>query len=354
MKVIQVQTTGDLFDTTSPFEATVPLPTEVMKVEVHGKFSQRERKMFAFLLHAAWENLETTRVTKIRIDEIGRVFRECAGSKSNEWIASLIKGLAKIGISYQGLSSDGVGHLLSWVDVDTNRDYVEYEIPKGLDKLLLGPTQFGRIRTHFLLGLDGKYSVSLYQFLETKINMYQPIFECSVEELKDWLSVSGTSYSRWENFEPRILKSAVDEINNNPFSGKFTIKYEPIRGKRNKVTHVKFILEKDEKRKALDLMLKQKSKSESPTQKQTVTLGSYKMTSPFSKDEERKIATGLYSAFGVTSIKNLPLDTKEIGKQWRDFAEKKKEKLLNPVGAFIAFYKSKAKELGYHFTNKIK
>lgn len=355
MKEVSVKITGDLFDTMSPFEATVPLPTEVMKVQVYGKFSQRERKMFAFLLHAAWENLKTTRVTRIKISEINRMLKECTGSTGNDWVPALLEGLAKIRIKYQSSEGRGWGSLLSWVHIDEkDRDYVEYEIPKGLDRLLLNPTQFGRIRTHFLLGLNGKYSVSLYQFLETKINMYQPTFECSLEELRDWLSITKDEYQLWGHLESRVLRLAVDEINNNPFSGKFTIKYETIRGKRNKVTHVKFILEKDERRNALDLMLKQKSKSESPNQKQNHDPKHYKMTTPFTAEEKTKINKSLCSAFNVQSTNKLPLDAMVILNEWRDFAEKKKEKLINPVGAFIAFYKNKTKELGYNFANKNK
>ncbi len=68
-------------------EATVVISTDVMKIKVHGKFRQRERKLFVLLIHSAWNELRNETRHTIEVAKIRDVFREVAKVKNfDDWL----------------------------------------------------------------------------------------------------------------------------------------------------------------------------------------------------------------------------------------------------------------------------
>lgn len=94
-----------------------------------------------------------------------------------------------------------------------------------------------------VLVFKGKYAIRLYEILrsyttqeaiEKKIENEVML---SLEELRELLAIDG--YKDWRNFERRILKSAVDEINE--YSDKIHIDYDTYRTGR-KIDKINFII----------------------------------------------------------------------------------------------------------------
>ena len=236
--------TGELFDTESENNTpTIPVATEAMQItSIEGKYTQRHQKLFIILIHAIWDELESSKLMhEVSVEDVSRLFREITGSKNQEWIWDYCKQLQKIKITYESPKLESITSILGTVERHRDRGIVEFEVPAGMKKLLAEPNTFGRLRTHFLIGLNGKYSVSLYQYLETKINLQTPVIDCDLEELKGWLGVNNKSYSKWFNFETRVLKPAVKEVNENPIVGKFLVSYEPLKGQKRKIKAIRFL-----------------------------------------------------------------------------------------------------------------
>jgi hypothetical protein len=163
--------------------------------------------------------------------------------------------------------------------------------------------------------------------------------------LKGFLGVSG--YSHFSHFEGRVLSPAVREINENPFSGKFTVSYEALRGSRRKVRAIRFTLTKDATRRALDDKLQKTPKKKFGKKDVEPEQVEYQFSRPFTADEKTEMAQKLCEIYGVSPDK-LPLDTKFIAGEWRSWAEKKGEKINNQVAAFLPFYRKKALEQGFN------
>ena len=62
---------------------------------------------------------------------------------------------------------------------------------------LLDNKQFSRLRLHFMIGLSGKYSVSLYMLLEAAANRQRPVIELNIDALRDALSVPVDKLGEW-------------------------------------------------------------------------------------------------------------------------------------------------------------
>jgi len=57
--------TGNPWTPTPEDPATVPLPFPVIIVSVEGPYTERDRKLWAFLLHAVWDELGEVNVHEI-------------------------------------------------------------------------------------------------------------------------------------------------------------------------------------------------------------------------------------------------------------------------------------------------
>ena len=334
----KIQPTGNPLDLDDDQHCSVVLTTDTMKVKVEGKFRQRERKLFVLLIHSVWDELGTKSEYKVEADKIKRVFREVAGVKGfNNWLWEYLENLADIKITFEDARYRGVTRLLSKVIADKDTGSITFEIPKEVERGIKSPTQYARLDTYFLVGLKGKYSVSLYQLLESKINLNKlkphkkpneedRFFEIPVSELRDWLGL-GEQYKRWIDFKRFALVPAIEEINSNPLASTFTVRTEEVRGSRRKIKAIKFFLTKTPERLRLENSI-QVTKEAKRAARESFLIPPFRGTEVYA--EARKYAKGL--------------DIYQLENEWREFAKNKDEKIEYPEKAFIGFVKKRAEK----------
>jgi hypothetical protein len=73
---IAVKATGSPWETAGAISSTVPLPNDVLITKIEGPYTERDRKLWAFLVAAIWEDLGTIAIHEIRIAKINAVFEE--------------------------------------------------------------------------------------------------------------------------------------------------------------------------------------------------------------------------------------------------------------------------------------
>src|SRR5438128_3303099 len=78
--------TGDPWIPSPADPATVPVPLPVIIVSVDGPYTERDRKLWTFLLQAMWDDLDKNAIHELRVQEINRVFRELGGEYDSKWI----------------------------------------------------------------------------------------------------------------------------------------------------------------------------------------------------------------------------------------------------------------------------
>ena len=150
-------------------------------------------------------------------------------------------------------------HRSSWISVGDDVielsliGFPEYNEKSGRLKFLLNPRlkkyllELGNVYTQYelwnILSLKSKYSIRLYEIFRSYA--FQSFVKIELERLKGLLCAE--SYGRFADFERRVLKKSLDEIN------KLTdleVCYEPIRygkgkcGKGSKVVSIAFTIKK--------------------------------------------------------------------------------------------------------------
>lgn len=261
----QISATGSPWVVDSDDPATVPVPLQVVMVKVDGPYTERDRKLWTFLLHAVWDELGSVPVHDLPVSEINRVFRELGGDHNAAWIWESAKRLAKTTVEWEATVGDerllGVSSIFGAVLSKPARasGRLNFHFPPLLIPVIKQPHRFARLRVHFMMGLSGKYAVTLYELLEGFANRRDGLFECSLDELRQWLKVPEGKYADWKDLKKRVIAPAVDQINADPLAAGFSVTYEPLRDGRF-YTRLRFQLTKSKARAQGDAKIKQRVK----------------------------------------------------------------------------------------------
>jgi hypothetical protein len=74
--------TGDPWVPSPADPATVPVPLPVIIVSVEGPYTERDRKLWTFLLHAVWDELDASVIHEIPVQELNDHQLKAGGFKS--------------------------------------------------------------------------------------------------------------------------------------------------------------------------------------------------------------------------------------------------------------------------------
>jgi hypothetical protein len=319
--------------------ATVPLPLPLVIVKIQGPFTEKDRKLWTFLVHAVWDELETTRIHELSVYKINQVFRECGGDHNTKWIWESAKRLMRTIVEWEQLDGDeryqGIAVLLSYAFTHKQArqsGMLRFEFPAGIIPILKDPRRFARLRTHFLIGLSGKYAVTLYELLESVANKVNPILDVQLDILRMWLKVPEGKLKSWDHFNSRALSPAIEQINANPFGAGIAVEMQPIKRGRA-VDRVRFHVKKVDQRVAIEKAMQD---GISPT----VACQRVESTGPLFNPV--RLSTTDYEKAAASAP---GWDVYQLEREWREWIAKKGQP-EKPGAAFIAFCRKKCQREG--------
>ena len=316
--------TGDPWVPSPADPATVPVPLPVIIVSVNGPYTERDRKLWTFLLHAVWDQLDERAVHAIPVSEINSVFRELGGEHDSKWIwesaTRLTETIVKWHYTEGDTRYDGIAALFSAQISRNNRKegILRFQFPGLLIPIFKDPRRFSRLRTHFLIELSGKYAVTLYELLESVANKDVPELRATVDELRQWLKVPEGKLIRWQDLRRYVLEPAIKQVNDNPTGAGFQARMR-LEKESRAIRWVVFEVLKTKERQAIDARLKDHEKQLSlfDVHLRTVTY-----------DKAKALASGW-------DIYALEAEWKQWGSQQKDWPPK------NPDAAFLGFCKQR-------------
>jgi len=316
--------TGDPWVPSPADPATVPVPLPVIIVSVNGPYTERDRKLWTFLLHAVWDQLDERAVHAILVSEINSVFRELGGEHDSKWIwesaTRLTETIVKWHYTEGDTRYDGIAALFSAQISRNNRKegILRFQFPGLLIPIFKDPRRFSRLRTHFLIELSGKYAVTLYELLESVANKDVPELRATVDELRQWLKVPEGKLIRWQDLRRYVLEPAIKQVNDNPTGAGFQVRMR-LEKESRAIRWVVFEVLKTKERQAIDARLKDHEKQLSlfDVHLRTVTY-----------DKAKALASGW-------DIYALEAEWKQWGSQQKDWPPK------NPDAAFLGFCKQR-------------
>ena len=324
---LEVHASGDPWQPSGDEIATVPLPNDVIITKVEGDYTERDRKLWAFLVAAVWDNLLTTRIHEIRVSKINAIFEQLGGEKTASWIWESARRLSKTHVEYE-LNEDGqrligVSNLLN---AQTHKNiratgFLRFDIPPLLCEVIRNPCRFSRLRIHFMIGLSGKYAVTLYMLLEFVANRQTPVLDVELSQLRRWLKVPEGKLNRWVDIKRFILEPALKQINDNSGAAGFSVVMDIFKESRA-VDRVRFTLTKTAGRLADEKALKPKTLEQL---KAVDNSGAFQLpTSAY--EQAKKVAPSL--------------DVYAIEREWCNWLANK-PRPNNPTGSFIGFCRAK-------------
>jgi Initiator Replication protein len=309
--------------------ATVPVPLPIIIVGVNGPYTERDRKLWMFLLHAFWEELGDKTIHEVPIREINNVFRGFGGEHDTKWIWESAERLTKTIIEWRYTEGDtrykGISALFGAVTEESVRDtgVLKFHFPPLLVPILKDPRRFARLRTHFMIELSGKYAVTLYELLESVANKEVPELKASIDELRHWLKVPEGKLTRGPDFRRFVLEPALKQININPIGAGFSVKTSTEK-KGKAVKWVTFRVTKTTERQVFDARLREQDKQFSlfDVRLKTETY-----------ERAKKLASG-WDIYGLVE------EWKEWGQQQAGWPPK------SPDAAFLGFCKKRGRYPG--------
>lgn len=230
-----IQATGNPWIVDEIDPATVPVPLQVVITSVQGPYTARDRKLWTFLLHVAFDELGKQGGHSVAIKDINAVFRSLGGEHSTEWIWNSAKRLAQTTVEFEVTFNDERYDTVTSIFTASvprkgkRGSELHFWFPEPLIPIIKEPLRFARLRVHFLIKLSGKYAVTLYEILEGFANRRDGECRVTIEELRRWLKVPEGSYKDWKDFKKWVLRPAIDQINADPLGAGFTVDYEPVR-----------------------------------------------------------------------------------------------------------------------------
>lgn len=328
---VAVKATGDPWEPNGAVQSTVPLPNDVIITKIEGPYTERDRKLWVFLVAAVWDDLGIPKIHEMRVAKINAVFEALGGDTSSGWIWESAKRLSRTIIEWEigedGKRLMGVSSMMSAQITKELRatGILRFEISGLLGVVIKNPCRFSRLRLHFMIGLSGKYTVTLYMLLESVVNMDTPVLEMALPQLRQWLKVPEGKLSRWVDIKRFAIEPALKQINENQGAAGFTVAMEEIKQGRA-VDWLRFTVTKSKARlsdeKILQLRPEKLAIFDPPTSSMPVL---HLPTSAY--EEAKKVAPGW--------------DIYDLERQWLEWM-KDKTPPKNPAGAFVNFCKGKS------------
>jgi len=330
---LEVKKTGDIWQPASDEVATLPVPLPVVIVKVEGPYTERDRKLWAFLIHAIWDDLLTNRVHEISVERINTVFRSLGSDNNKNWVWDSAKRLCKTSVEWNETGQDderynGIASLLSGAITTTKAKKtgrLVFEVPALLARVIRQPTQFARLRVHFLISLSGKYAVTLYEILEAYANRHDPVLVVEINQLRQWLKVPDGKLEKWYDLKRFAIDPALQQINDNPQGAGFTVTMDEIKEGRA-VVQARFMVSKTSRRMADEDALQPETETQYlPSPRPGGASGP--PLPPSAYEQAKKVAQRC--------------DIYALEQQWREWLEKKKDPDYSPA-SFVAFCRKKA------------
>lgn len=226
-------------------------------VGIEGPYTERDRKLYAFLVHAVWDELGVKRIHELPVGRINGAFRELGADNGSGWIWESAKRLAKTSIEWKQVEGEdrlhGIANLLSYAATHEEaraEGLLRFEFPAGLIPVLKEPRRFARLRIHFLMALSGKYAATLYEILESVANLKKPVLEVELPKLRQWLKVPEGKIERYVDLKRFVLEPGIRQINANPQGSGLWVKMEALK-KGKAVERIRFAVQKVDTRQAV-------------------------------------------------------------------------------------------------------
>lgn len=200
---------------------SLPKPSAYIQIiDDDNRLRLEERKLFNVLLAESWERMFDSRTpgpfsapaVKLR-RAIGQ-----ATQRGNARLRDSLDRLLTTRVRFPQLREDGSiaeasTTLISFRSLTPRDGLVQWDFYPALRPYLASPGRWARLHLHICARFRSRHALVLYEQLSLLVNRNYPIWNESVEMLREILGCSAASAANWWNLENDVLRPALAEIN---------------------------------------------------------------------------------------------------------------------------------------------
>lgn len=213
-------------------------------IHVSGEGTLVQKKLFNILLYLCFNELKDQNKFKKPVHEIIELLGYSQDLNYSRLYNDL-KALMRVVISWNIASLNkknwvmGASTLLSFIKIEEG--FVTYEFSSGLQEKLLENKAYTKINLGVQNVFTSKYSLILYEFCKDYYRVSDLQGESpwvSIQEIRHLMGVTEGDYEIFKDFNKRILKQALKEINSKTDIS-VSMEFQTIK---RKITHIKFLV----------------------------------------------------------------------------------------------------------------
>jgi hypothetical protein len=230
--------------------ATFPKPSAQIEIVEHaGLLRLEDRKLYNVLLAASWSAIGKGEGGPFEASAIN--VRRAIGQQSehsNRRLRDSLQRLLATTIHFRKKMPDGkIGeaatNLISFFSVAGG--FVQWDFHASLRPYLERPSRWARLNLGTANKFQSKYSMVLYEQLSLRKDLDYPIWNVSIEELRQFCGVPVDRYPYFSQLKQSVLQPAIDEVNEH---AKFKVEMEVIEeGPGKKPARIRFTVLSDRK-----------------------------------------------------------------------------------------------------------
>ncbi|SNS46755.1 MULTISPECIES: replication initiation protein [unclassified Azospirillum] len=249
-EMVRPRISGNVLDLST--DPTLPKPrTQIEVMETGNGLTLADRKLFNVLLAYSWDKLADPNAVLPPFRASTADLRRAIGDdteSNNVRLRQSFDRLMQTLVRFPYWSEadqqlkEGGSPLLAFRALPRGAGYAEWEFPPKLRPLLAKPGAWARIHLAICAQFSSKYSLALYELLSLRVNLREPRWEVTIDDLRESLGCT-EKMPNYAHFQRRVLDPGIKEINE--LSG-LLIAYEEIRshGRGRKVEKLIFDVKK--------------------------------------------------------------------------------------------------------------
>ena len=203
---------------------------EVIMSRDRGVLELLDFKVLNFLMHRTIPFLQSRSVHRLPVKDMLLYLGHTSTQRLQESLSRL--GKANVEIDYRDEAGDehhAVIHYLSFDISRTENGYIVFAFDPLLMQMLSDPDIYGTLNINTFQKFRSPHSMKLYEVLSLYVKRRIPVWDVSIDELRDILGVDGSYAKRLDNFRTRVIEASVAEINE---VADFSVRVDYVRGGR--------------------------------------------------------------------------------------------------------------------------
>lgn len=207
-------------------ETHIVKPAELIEIrEVSESLTLADRRIFNLILANAWDKIHEPMFHCIRLSELRGTDKDNARPRDS--LKRLMQVIIAFDVVEDGIKREVLTHLLSECKLDYNPyGLAYYSFSNSMRKMLVKSAVFARLRRDLIFHFKSKYSLTLYEMLQKRVNLAHKTSEdFTLDEIRKKLGVNQDLYPSYRSLNQKVLSVAVLEVNG---LSDVACKFEPI------------------------------------------------------------------------------------------------------------------------------